>query len=426
MSDTPVSDFISTLTSTLQYSPFYAPWYRIVLGDSNRPDMVLCTDDPTNNYVVSFENKKNGSGLCNSFTLVIAWRPQVNEDINKIDKILSKVGLEADMTQFSLQYGYSMPHTALRSPIYNGLLTKYTVEIRDGFLVYSMNGYSSIVALNNKIITIQLDEESVNLSPTQVVQNVFNKVMDDTDNQFKYEFSDPDNVVGSDQVVDLQLLGLSKSRTTLIEWVNSVLASAVDKTQDDTTDARDKFTYTYEIDDTEKKFIIRKVSAAAGNPSAELVPTIFDWMDCSPQSKHFNLIKDFRPDFDGSVLMSYDAERESSTPTYGIKSDGSITTTPVESSNNLQVGDQLASDAAWREQKWMDLIREYPYKATLSTIGIPTEIPLLTEFQIRPLIHNQEHHTAGTYAVLSSYDRLDSSGLMTNFELFKLREEVNK
>lgn len=422
-----VNDSINELIATLQSSSFYAPWYRIVIGDN---DLVLCTNDPNNNYVVSFENKKNGSGLCNSFTIIIAWRPQLNQDINYMDKILAKAGLQADMTKFSLQYGYAMTKqgSPLLSPVYNGMITKYGVEIRNGFLMYTLNGYSSIASLNDKTIQINLEDTGLQ-KPTEVVRDVFTRVMNDlVDEDKKYEFMDPDNVVGSDNAVDIAAAGLSQSRTTLMQWVTNMLNIAVDSSQSNATDATEKYVYTFEIKDSEptKQFIIHKVSASDGNPSADEVNAVFDWLDCTSSRNDFNLITEFRPEFDGTVSMAYQKQQDSATPSVVLSANGiTIDNESVLTSNDLTTADQAKNDEASYEKNWADLIRDYSYKAQMSTIGIPYDIPILTKFKIRPLINNQEHLTAGTYAVLSSYDRLDSSGFSSSFELFRMRNDTD-
>ena len=64
-------------------------------------------------------------------------------------------------------------------------------------------------------------------------------------------------------------------------------------------------------------------------------------------------------------------------------------------------------------------ITQYPYKANMTILGAPCEVPLTAIIGVRAFIGEQEHHSSGAYVILKKTDRINSSGFFTEFELFK-------
>lgn len=61
------------------------------------------------------------------------------------------------------------------------------------------------------------------------------------------------------------------------------------------------------------------------------------------------------------------------------------------------------------------------YTASLSCLGIPADIPIMTRIQIIPILNGCKYMFQGTYIVKSCSDRIDSSGYITEMQLMRLQ-----
>ena len=62
---------------------------------------------------------------------------------------------------------------------------------------------------------------------------------------------------------------------------------------------------------------------------------------------------------------------------------------------------------------------QYPYKASMTLLGVPCEVPMTGKIKVIAKMGNEDHHSSGVYMVLGNTDKINSSGFFTELELFK-------
>ena len=203
------------------------------------------------------------------------------------------------------------------------------------------------------------------------------------------------------------------------------------------TETEELITFSFITDDALDENGQVTIRFIADNPNEEKednVEVVFDWMS----GELDELVLNFQPEFSGAVARSLandikkeskaennssnDDEKETEYHTLYMQSNGEIIPNvetiytkklkPV--SGNSTKRDQLAAVAM------IACFEQNIYKASMTTLGIPAEIQILTSFMITPLIYGQPHNTAGVYQVLSVTDSLSSQGYTTEFSLNKV------
>lgn len=132
----------------------------------------------------------------------------------------------------------------------------------------------------------------------------------------------------------------------------------------------------------------------------------------------------------GEVTEEIAEQRTSDTVTgigtYFLKDDGSIGVAE-ETSAAISGGDfdTVTANIEQLRSSWIDAV-QFPYGATLTTMGIPCEIPISGVININAFVgynssmRSRIHHTSGNYMVQSVEDTIDASGFRTQWNLFKL------
>lgn len=101
-----------------------------------------------------------------------------------------------------------------------------------------------------------------------------------------------------------------------------------------------------------------------------------------------------------------DSSGESGTATDNAKKDDEVQTTE---NNRTAASFAEASDLN--------------YSASLSCLGIPADIPILTRIKISPILNGCEYMFGGIYIIRGCKDRIDSSGYITEMDLFRLKNQ---
>lgn len=235
-----------------------------------------------------------------------------------------------------------------------------------------------------------------------------------------------------------------------------------------------KITYRWYVSDAPNKedgrptiYIVAEDPKEYKNAEASIT---FNWgAPVLKDGKLQSIVYSFKPKFEGSALIAlWDSYRNTNEPTSGaedthessegnktgttdenneeaaadgqqagtdkvtgigsffVKDDGSIgfaqqATAPVAGGNTETVNaniEQLRST-------WVSHV-QYPYKADLSTVGIPCEIPIMGVINVNAIVGfnatKAKHHTSGKYQVITTEDVIDASGYRTNWNLAKLEE----
>ena len=424
---------VAQMNNRLAETSTYDVWITFTAGD-----LSINTSKDTN-YFMNLEYTKNGSGMANSFTIQIAYNPNPSlgfggkRDVDYIDKaLLTKDGkaTESGLVDCTLQYGYGMAEKILYTPKYEGKITDYEVEIRDGILIYTIKGYSGIVSDIDK--DIQISSSAGNMKPTERFRQLVEEKIGD-----KYKIDDSQNVIGTDAAIELP----SVSGMTLFQYLDTLIESAVvedqygkissentEEEKEESTDEKDstkesedlnpldRIVYGYSISDVADSDGKKSIGLYTIDPNnkEQTKPVItFNWMDRSN-----NLVIDFRTSFQGIVLSSIIASNANKS---GVDEKGNITAgSPAQ--KYPETGPATKTDAIIDNAQWAKYT-QYAYKATLTLVGIPCEIPIGTVIQINPLIYGQCHHTGGRYMILKTTDMVDASGYVTTLELCKLQAE---
>lgn len=406
------------LTNKLSAVPIYAQWIKFQVGN-----FALDTSDPNQQYFVSLNYTKNGSGKANSFTLMIAYEPKMSgnminsQDINLIDKQLNIYdGTTKDKLKCWLQYGYGHSPDRLISPLLEGMVTDYTPELRDGILYYTITGYSSLTQAVEDAVTI---DEMKNTRPTEAVKKAIedNIGVNAGDNNLGYEVQYAPGTEGSDKVIE-SIPGVSDKN--LFEYIDQTLNMAEVEGQDDSETTNRPF-YIYDISETKDKKIITIEKIDPKNPSDEKMSNVvFEW-----GSKNNNFVKNWQPNVKGSVLLAQSYQYEKGTSNWGIDDSGETVETknmlkpPVTMNTNPDNPEATSIDESTELTTWSKAI-QYSYEASLVIQGMPCEIPIGMYIKVTPLLYGQPHHTAGTYMVTKSSDTLDSGGFQTTIDLIKV------
>lgn len=108
-----------------------------------------------------------------------------------------------------------------------------------------------------------------------------------------------------------------------------------------------------------------------------------------------------------------------------MKDDGTIGKTlrsiapPAGGSNS-----GITASVQQERSSWADLV-QYPYTATMTTLGIPEDIPITGLIQVNPIIYGQKHHSAGVYRIQTTSDTISAGGqFTTTWNLLKVTESL--
>lgn len=501
MSDT-FARTVQKIKDTVITHGVYASYIRFTVLGTKYGDISFTTE----NYdgiccITSFENNKNGSGQANTFSLTIAFSPSKNSlfyrsgsgidfsDINIIDKILNlNAGEEtAKQRKCRIQYGYSYP-SKIMSPVYEGAIVDYSVEIQNGILNYTITGYSGL-AVESKDLRISIkgttisssssdeelpeefvgpplqdsydsdisednedtnDEEEENtytededseesentidtggemMKPTELVQRIYDKyLVDNTD----YVLEWIGDTYGTDKEIEIE----TAQNVTAISYMKDLLATAEYEGDDEDTIPEARSIYTMYLsdkiyEDGKKRIFIERYDPCEKqrkvNDNSEVIR--FSWMGSgSGDSINYSanaMVIDFKANFKGSVSMAYD---------YSAMSDKMIKRSGIDSAGELISVNGTTTPTAGANSKndnyvnlnlWANRL-QYAYTATLVVVGIPYEIKILENIYVAPMILGQEHHTGGLYKITKITDVIDGSGFTTSLELVRnMAPEIN-
>lgn len=432
---------VKELQKQLALESVYTNWIKFRVGN-----FALDTSDPNQQFFVSLNYTKNGSGQANSFTLAIAYEPRMSDptgrwnlDPNIIDKQLTIYnGSQDNKLKCWLQYGYGHTPNKLISPMLEGMITDYKPEFRDGLLFYTITGYSGLVVAKEDNISV---EEMEATRPTNAVKKVIeDNIGENSETNLGYKVVFGPGVENSDREVNIPEI----SDINIFQYISKVLEMAVpssynedEETNSDIDPSLTRPYYIYEISEEKDDKTITILLVDPKNPDSKLKTSIiFNWMD-----KSNSLVQSWQPDVSGSVLLSQSYQQEKGVTSYGIDDAGNIVETNLlkpsismnkqaKSNNPPTDGEKTESvestsiDENTERNKWSKAI-QYSYKATMILTGLPCDIPIGMYIEVIPLLYGKPHNTAGLYMVTKSEDQIDSGGFQTTLELIKIPTDNN-
>lgn len=448
---TKVSDVVKKVHAGLKKEPMYTTFLKFTVNDFT---LLTTSRDPLQNIMQSFEIEKNGTGKANNFTVRIAYGPDIGDiggkewDINLLDSLLEKVVNVEAKTEFTtrtckLQYGYAyLNGEQVIDEEYTGMIIDYTVELTEGMLLYTITGYSSIVYFNElkqDIATPNVDSEGKG-KPTEVAKGIIETWLKDS-----YKCMADDNVIGSDAAVSLPAQLDKNISSALTEIIGCAVHESQSSMLEDGSDVPNEklITYDWFVSDQAEKDAPGSIWIIMNNPEEDEMKepdadVVFNWMTPAKNSGYDHIVISFKPEFSGKVRLAkaaslHNPKKEDGTldsdvtdedllsGSFFLDDEGKLQR--VASSTAPQTGGDFESVVINRHRDksaWVHDI-QYPYKATMVTVGIPITIPITGRIGIHPMIYGKEHHSAGVYQVLSTVDAIDGGGsYTTTWNLLKL------
>lgn len=414
--------------------------------------------------LTNFEYNKNGSGKANSFTITFAFNPDEKTgdgrliDPSIIDKALvvnsyfttddSNNYRAVDTTakhKCYMRFGYNFEEgDSLKSPEYFGQALHASSELRDGMIYYTLTGYSSITYIQdlNKLGIPERGTKTKNQSGIETGEFTggwkTSDAMWDAINMFfgkeKRAEKNPNfekiygnidveiiNEVDRDQDVEVYIAA-SSDEENFKDYLDRVASGANLKYNENIKDQTKRVTIEWKIieEDSKLKFVIYTVDPADNQKLQEdrIVNVVYEY----PTKKN-NVVMSFTPEFKFEIIWGKDiflgGEDEEFYKTHYIDENGVVKAYTNLNTSEIKDNPQEETASINTFAKTM----QYNYKANLTTIGIPVDIPIGTIMYICPVINGYKYHYAGYYMILKTTDRLDTNGYTTEYDLMKLSAE---
>lgn len=423
--------------------------------------------------LVKFEYNKNGSGQANSFTLTFAFDPTERNDSG--GKLLDAMIIDKALTVSSfyrkdgneykaidtiakhkcfMRFGYAYNGEMIQSHEYYGQALAANSELRDGMIYYTITGYSSITYITDIKFEVSSIGEYKNgqseggrkaskvmaaaiyaafkssgdsgcsveieggcdedLIGNKIKSNLIPKALGILYKGMKVKIRNEVKDEDEDDIV------IEESSTGLFDFLNSVSKSASLKCNVDRKEYDKRATLTYSLDELENELIftiyIKDPTEETNDTTKQLLSNVvYEY-----PTKENNIVKSFTPDFNFEVVWSKDIfldDKDHDAKSSFIDKDNVVRS--YFDPNNTSYLTGSAGKEARSFSTFSDSI-QYAYKANLTTIGIPADIPIGTIINIKPIINGQEYHYAGQYMVTKTTDRIDTIGYTTEYDLFKI------
>lgn len=306
-----LNTFVDSLKTRINKNSMYIPRIKLRLGS-----LTIDTANTFNNLFLSMTHNRNGSGLAGQCTFTIAYVPDTEmhmlngnaaNDVNYLDKILCNPYQTA---KFS--YGYAYPQSTM-SDEYDLMITKYSVEIQNATLIYTIEASASLVNLKETLFDIYGDQDGnqfTNMRPTEVVYKLYEQYL----KPLGYDFEWGPDTQNTDTVVkEFPRV----SQINLFDYIDSLLKEA--KYEKDTEDTEENETSTYHmlVSSKSKKQKIRIYRLCSSGENKTLIDSkvniVFDWMNGKD-----DLVLDFRTEFNGVIPMSQIYAKEGTNPKFNL------------------------------------------------------------------------------------------------------------
>lgn len=432
--------------------PVYVSYLNFIVNGRTLVNTTSSNWDENN--LISLTHTLTGAGQANTFILEILFKPNDRNirNINEIEaKLLAACSIQNEdgsLKSIAELYGnceftYGYSDANIKSQKYTGRVMKYKSKIENGNIRYTIEGYCGLygakeIRLSNKT---EYDPSGTETSPLQYIANIFeiefkndgkysglfdikflescykdNQTLDGTNLSDDWKIFDQKNIF---QIMDDILAGTCTSeQADKFKSTGSISPTEMDK-------------FGYYLDDTPTNtaslgtVYVYLIKSNSGKSEIELdneVGTELTFNYYAPSSGINHLVKSWDPEYEGEILMSLAIALQTQSRTFQtMDANGEIIS--VQGLGAARLGTLSNPDAIYNTiqeyNKWC-FVTQYPYKASLTIMGCPCEVPITGKIKINALIGTQLHHTSGIYMILGKKDNISSSGFYSTFELFKV------
>ena len=453
---------LQTIDSHFTVDSTYTTWVDFKCGNlhfnTNQQNISINNKSISGNLISALRFEKNGSGSANSFTLTAYYAPTEADDPNVIDNAISGT-LASAMTSCMIQFGYSFSGQLVSSATYIGSIFDYSVEVQNNMLVYTFTGYSNAAAHSgftfdlpaitektdiksiidkallecyretildkfdkDKVVTAVIHNGVRNYSDTiRTALNELKEAKEETLANCPIEVTYDDTV--NTRCAKMTFGGASD--VNFFEFLDELLGCARDDYSKDMIDLQNnKVThfgeYYYIVQDTGKS-VTDKIKIKICR--REVYPTVYNssytfyWGAAFNKNSGCNLVQNFRTEYKGAINLAINNAGQ--TTSYSIDEDGNLVATMTGTNGSSTASTVMPNDIARNNNQYINGL-QYSYKATLTTLGVPFDIPIGTYITINCVIGNQKHHTSGVYMVIGTEDNISTNGFITTWSLIKM------
>lgn len=404
----------------------------------NNLDLDTRVNNPSQHYIVSLKNEKNGSGKANKFTLTVTF---TNFDIYSIkefeDSFLNFSGDPGDKNLCLLQYGYvKTPNfEELASPEYEGRLLDFKMSIRDNFITYEFTGYSGFEVgkdvlvqwypgpkiLNDSKIDKETYKEYIKTltiggDPLTVLKKFTEDLSKLSDMKYKYEVLLLDKELERTDALKPMAVPPCVGKSP-VDYINFLLSHF----KYEEAQVRNLWinrlkgitpTVSYTIKmirpDTSSKPVIqiRIYLRKRRDPIAE-----FSLNSGNPLTN--DLLINFDVNVDGAVVLAIDQSASIDTPSSQVITSAGKVVTVSSVFNTLSRSARTSLNQNTFNSNMMSNKFDFQQTASATLVGIPKEIPISTVIKLNNYIGNELHRISGNYFVESTIDSISTGGLFT-------------
>lgn len=400
-------------------------------------NLVLDTrvNDPSQQYVVSLKNEKNGSGKANKFTLTVTF---TNYDTYSIQKFEDDFLENSDSTTrnlCTLEYGYvrTPNFEELSSPPYNGILLDFDMSIKDNFITYTFTGYSGFEVGKDYLVQwypgteilrdSKIDKETYktyieNLSiagdPLTVLKQFTSDLSKMSDMKYKYSVKVLDDELTHENALRPIAVSPCVGKPP-VDYINYLLSMFVyeeaqirDSWINDLNGITPTVSYTIKTieEGSKPEVLISLYLRKRRDPIAE-----FSLNSGNPLSN--DLLIDFDVNVDGSVVLAIDQSTSVEEPfSQVITSSGKVMTV----SNIFNVLSRSARTSLNQNTFNSNIMSnkfDFEQTANATLVGLPCEIPIGTVIKLNSYIGNELHRISGNFFVESTVDTISTGGFFT-------------
>lgn len=427
-----------------QYPIVNAPFIKLDLlqGDGSAAITSLSWKGEGPDYFTSLSHKRILHEACQC-TLNLSYVPNPGEDPSLIEAAIWK-------SKGRCKYQYGL--TGYKSPVYSGLIYDYSVSMSEGRLDYKMD----LISQEISYLTGAIKDAKFNIPPIKdrikYRKEPWKWVRWAVEKLILFYFNDEyyfeDCVYTGDYDGDAEACPY-ELQSSQLDFVGTNPIQALYKIAKHLypRDGNTSTLYYIQFDDeaslTDYKGKVKLMSTSQVVDKSSVVGTYsFLW------NHRDSSVISWNPEYKGTAVIFNDTYRkkylkkstesdEGHVAEYAVQSDGSylVDTMPnkktLRAEANAMYGTIYGSDFEDVIQDNDELIRayneitRYPYKATLTVMGLPADFVIGDHLIINPYLNGILHHTGGEYMIQGITDNVSSSGFTTELNLVRVDTTID-
>lgn len=477
-------NMLGKVTNMINNNNIYSVWIKLVIGKSkNQITFDTSSTDRDKNLFVSLDYEKCGAGVANKFTFKVAfdlfhYGQDTKGNVEALDELIYRAMntgeyKEAmDMFYCKFQYGYNIVgDTQIVSPLYEGLIMDIipNIDYTNGKSTYTISGNSIIAGMSIPysfkevgssetkdgrwkgldIVLWQLwyhhgNEATVDQLPQDYSKNINNRHRDVVDGVAqKVNIDIPEELINSSSHVYMPQI----NEMTTWDYCLEVLNKTVNVNDSRYNDNELNPGYDLEDDNDFKPYYTMYMTDSGGsgvptvhvtfisskddeNADKESYPINFDF---TWYNRKNSIVIGWQPEVSVITYLLTKAEKEhnklleNTINTISSESNESTNVSSFIASTGIALGVAAANTMADEKIKELSNTTEEYYKAKLTLVGMPCDIPIGVLLDIKPVILESVSRTQGKYYILSAKDTINTNGLFTTtIELHRLKDRNKK